>query len=94
MKKNLELRLIINNEVAATINAMLEFDNNNLYDEGFLSFQHPITGSMYENVRNIISGWTEEYNYLDQLIDLITSDTDLMQKAHDLDIIDYFIENI
>lgn len=96
MKKELELRLVEGLETLASISTVLEYDETNEYDEGVLYFQHPITGEMFENVRDILVGWSEmderEEKNIEELVELVIEDQDLLQKAWDMEEIEYFTE--
>lgn len=97
MKKNLELKLVEGLETLVTVSAALEYDETNEYDEGVLYFQHPVTGEMFENVRDILVGWSEmderEEKNIEELVELTIEDQDLLQKAWDLEVIEYFVED-
>lgn len=95
MKKELELRLVEGLETLATVSVSLEYDETNEYDEGVLYFQHPMTGEMCESVKDILVGWSEmderEESNIEKLAQLIAEDNDLLQKAWDLEEIEYEI---
>lgn len=90
-EKELELRLVEGLEVVASISATLETVSE--YDEGQVFFQNPVTGEMHERVRDILVGWTEEgIEGIEELVELVAEDEDLLQKAWDMGIIEYFSE--
>lgn len=75
------------NEVKFNLNAELEYDKNNEFDEGELKFMHPFNGNMYSNPDACLLGWWEQ-NQEDEdnrwkLTDMIKNDEDIMQKVWD-----------
>ena len=99
MTKNLKLRLVgENEEILFSFEAQLEYDEENEYDEGELRFMHPLTGEMYENPEACLAGWSEmnkdDETNRNNLVDMISEDEELLQKAWDSDEddnIDYYL---
>ena len=89
--KNLCLNLIKEDKIIYRIYAYLEYDENNDNDEGEITFRHPMTGEKCTNVSDCLVGWSEmtdeDNNIRNILVDMVSEDTDLMQKAWDVDLI-------
>lgn len=83
------------NRLKYSLGAILEYNEYNEHDDGELYFLHPFTGEQYTNPKDCFVGWSyqnEEHNEARQLLaEMICEDTDLMQKAWDLDTINYYL---
>ena len=89
MIKEFKVVLLENDEAVFDFYAQLEYDENNEYDEGEVTFMHPNSGDMYGNIYQCLVGW-EEQNEKDNiaretLADMVYSDDDLLQKAWDIE---------
>lgn len=95
MDKRVRFNLMKDDKLMYRINGVLEYDEANQYDDGELKFIHPMTGELYNNPKRCLEGWSSQNEETEQsrwtLADMICEDTDLMQKAWDLDTINYYL---
>lgn len=88
--KNLCLNLIEKDKIIYRMYAYLEYDENNNNDEGEITFRHPMTGERCANIKDCLVGWsemTDEDNHIrNALVDMVSEDEDLLQKAWDTDL--------
>ena len=87
--KNFKVVLIENDKPIFDFNAQLEYNEENEYDEGEVTFMHPFTGEMYTDIHQCLVGWSEQNQddniTRETLAYMVASDSDLLQRAWDID---------